>query len=567
MRRLALLLWLAAPSGADELLDKTRAYYKGLKSYQVQITCSIYKGLAQGSPEVKTVTRMAASLPARLRLDAETTRDGKVTRAQHIFDSTWQWVEVSDAEGTTRLKLALKQVTRPEKPFDTSLRVTALGLVEGTDLVGTVLGILDEAGLQKAPEKFVLGKIPCHVYTVGGERYGGDNRVALYLDDEGLLRGYQEMDWGDDGKELMARVRLDDFRANLALPAATFVVSQPQRYADKTATYLKAARREAAQEAELAQERFARTLRAGDLRNARRLAKDKPALLKHTFSRKRTPLHLAVGQPEIVEWLLEQGVDPAALDESLGSPAHYSTSLQEWQLYANKGLDFKRLQSVSRPLMVTAFGAQDPKMVSFLQAQGVAGPLLDDTGETVLHVAAQAKHPEVMVPLALALGAVPEARMANGATALEMLLSSDSPGRDAALKVLIERGVSPDLPGHDKLSALMQAVQQEKPDKVRFLLALGADPNRMMGGSSAMHDASVAGEPELLRLLLAAKGDPNLAGEMGWTPLHCAAYWGRENLCKMLLEAGASPQLTDQNGQTAWQVATHPAVKKLLAPK
>jgi len=391
-----------------------------------------------------------------------------------------------------------------------------------------------------------------------GERYEGDNKVSLYLDAQGILRGYKEVDWDDSGKELTAIVTLENFRPGVKLPSSTFTVTAPAKYKDKTAWALQKAQIEAKDTTESQLWQFAKALRGDDLRNAKRLVKKSPALIKARFAEhKQTPLHLAAGRPHLVEWLLAQGADPTLLDSNGFAPANLSRSLREWQLFAAKGVDFKALQAQCMPLMITAFRAQDPAMVEFLQAQGVTGPLVMPDGWSVLHEAASSSKPEVLVPLALELGEASNQPDIGTPTPFQLLLTGGSAGADRAIQALKARGLDLDSPIHgpQPLSVLMDAVQKEEVDRVERVLALGANPNRMHGGASAMHDAAVAGEPRLLGLLLAARGNPNLAGELGWTPLHCASYWGRDGHVQLLLQAGADPNSLDQHGNTPLHLA------------
>ena len=56
-----------------------------------------------------------------------------------------------------------------------------------------------------------------------------------------------------------------------------------------------------------------------------------------------------------------------------------------------------------------------------------------------------------------------------------------------------------------------------------------------------LNDAAVAGHVEVMRLLLKAGANPNLAGEDGLGPLHSAAIGGRAEAARVLLDAGADP--------------------------
>ena len=152
------------------------------------------------------------------------------------------------------------------------------------------------------------------------------------------------------------------------------------------------------------------------------------------------------------------------------------------------------------------------------------------------------------------------------------LLDNQAEGQAAALQSMVAKGLQVDAPLEDGSTVLMAAVDSGSRRAVQSLLSAGADPNRLMrvayqlhnqgdkpeppGESSAMHLACVAGDPQLLDMLLGAKGNPNLVGELGWTPLHCAAYWGRETQLRSLIKAGADPKVADQYGNSPLHVAS-----------
>jgi len=567
------LLLLGGGAQADPLLDKTRSYYAGLKTYQVRIHCQIYKGLVQGQPELETETRISAALPSRLRFQAVTLQGGKKLQSTHIFDGTWQWILSRDSSGETRARLQLKKALRAGSSFDTGLYIPASGLVDGADLVASVQSLLEEPGLRATGQQIQAGGVTCSVYSVPGEHYWGDNLISIYLDSQGILRGYRELEWTDEGKELTAVVQLDEFHSLNSPGLDTFKVDRPAAYPDITPSFLKNRAKEDEEKRQLASHRMIRVLKVGDLRNARRLVKAYPELLKQTFTPlKLTPLQLAAGHLPIVQWLISVGVDPGAPDAAGLSALHYSTSLEEWQCYREHGVDFAAVQArCPVPLLMLAFSRGNPAMVKFLQQQGIKGPLTLDRamgpwplGWTLTHAAASSPQPEVLVPLALQLGAQPGARSADGVVPLHLLFERQESGARQAISELLRAGADVDAPDSESSSLLMKAVAREDLGDVEYLLSLGANPNRILGGSSAMHDAAVAGEPKLLQMLLGAKGDPNLRGEQGWTPLHCAAYWGRVGHCQLLLQAGARPSLLDDHGQSPWQVTQNAGVRSLL---
>lgn len=98
---------------------------------------------------------------------------------------------------------------------------------------------------------------------------------------------------------------------------------------------------------------------------------------------------------------------------------------------------------------------------------------------------------------------------------------------------------------------LMSAVVWGTSVQVARLLRGGADPNRPdRDGSTPLYRASVQGNAEIVRVLLAAGARPDVesgAGDEG-LPLCAAAVWGHDATVRQLLAAGADPGLREDHG-------------------
>ncbi|TLZ56557.1 MAG: hypothetical protein E6K12_08890 [Methanobacteriota archaeon] len=107
-------------------------------------------------------------------------------------------------------------------------------------------------------------------------------------------------------------------------------------------------------------------------------------------------------------------------------------------------------------------------------------------------------------------------------------------------------------------------------DAAKVLLEQGADVNVKAPSrfANTALDAAVAGvHPDLVKALLAARGDPNVRSEANYTPLHKAAAHGNLAIVQMLLDAGADPKATRDDGSTPLDDARkggHEAIVKLL---
>ena len=109
---------------------------------------------------------------------------------------------------------------------------------------------------------------------------------------------------------------------------------------------------------------------------------------------------------------------------------------------------------------------------------------------------------------------------------------------------------------------LMLAVKEnEDPEIVRLMLAHGGDPDIATKGEdwTSLHIAAWAGNPDVIRLLLDAGADPRaVTAERRWTPMHVLAFRGkgagRVRAGQLLVEAGVDLAARDSRGRTAWDM-------------
>ena len=82
---------------------------------------------------------------------------------------------------------------------------------------------------------------------------------------------------------------------------------------------------------------------------------------------------------------------------------------------------------------------------------------------------------------------------------------------------------------------------------------------------TALYIATYNGHFEIVKLLIAAGADPNKRmRDDGSSPLIVASEHENADMVRYLLDHGADPKLRDSNGRAAFDVATDPALKRLL---
>ncbi|CAM5161232.1 unnamed protein product [Natator depressus] len=110
----------------------------------------------------------------------------------------------------------------------------------------------------------------------------------------------------------------------------------------------------------------------------------------------------------------------------------------------------------------------------------------------------------------------------------------------------------------DKASLLNDAVRNHLIEKVRELLAEGADVNFKVGGGwTPLHSAVQVDQEEIVDLLLEKGADPCARKKNGATPFLVAGIVGNVRLLELFLSKGSEINEYDDNGFTAFMEAAH----------
>jgi ankyrin repeat protein len=301
-----------------------------------------------------------------------------------------------------------------------------------------------------------------------------------------------------------------------------------------------------------------------------------------------TPLHLfcLYGKISEVKLLLEAKVNTAVLTNSGKTPLHWAigrcSSVYEKQRQQNLEIVNLLLESGANanaanidgqtPLHEAAGGGAIEAVTLLLKA-GANVNAVDKKGRTPLRIAYEYEKIGVVKQLAEAGSSSAKQKEDQ----LLQLLIASMLGHIDRVQRLLDSGVNVNEADDEKRTALHNAAgwlqghvirvllnahaevnardryantplhcaskSLENPEEVgRLLIEAGSDVNAVnQGGYTPLHAAAEGGHAGLVKLLLKAKADVNLASlEIGVTPLHAATERKHINIINLLLEAGAN---------------------------
>jgi ankyrin repeat protein len=140
----------------------------------------------------------------------------------------------------------------------------------------------------------------------------------------------------------------------------------------------------------------------------------------------------------------------------------------------------------------------------------------------------------------LSKGAKVNEKLTGGVTVLNLPAYQ---GDLETLEVLIAAGGDVNAVDDIGYTPLKHAVMGRKPESIRLLVAKGAKvnqaPTKMNAGETALHVAIDRGFPDIVKLLLELKANPNAKAKFGGTPLQAAQKGDQDDVVAILKAAGA----------------------------
>jgi ankyrin repeat protein len=292
--------------------------------------------------------------------------------------------------------------------------------------------------------------------------------------------------------------------------------------------------------------------------------------------KKCTLLHTAIEQkrPDLVSFLLEQGVDSNKPDSNGDSPLRLAMRRSDKNvvrlLLAGGASVHEKGNSGDTALMYAATDG-DKNVVELLLAAGASASVneKDNSGNTALLYAARWGTKEI-VELLLAGGASANEKDNSGITAL---MCAARGGTKEIVELVLAAGASASVneKNNSGITALMYAARGGTKEIVELLLAAGASASvneKNNSGDTALMCAARQGTKEIVELLLAAgaSASVNEKDNSGDTALMYAARDGTKEIVELLLAAGASASVNEKDklGRTALLYAARQGNKEIV---
>ena len=287
----------------------------------------------------------------------------------------------------------------------------------------------------------------------------------------------------------------------------------------------------------------------------------------------QTPLMVAVTSPNVgldmMQFLINQGADINAVDEETQKTvlglAVRTGNLDKVQLLLEAGADIRYQTSSSYDVLIDAVHgrdiAKDPHLIPLLNLLIERGAKVNGVsryGESALWVTSRVGRFDA-VQVLLAAGADAESL---GWTELMSAIAFEPL---ATVQKLLEQGA--DLTVRDcwLRTPWLLSLQMGDVEKAKLLLAAGANPHDVgMSGKTALMYAIESDRPEIVQWLVEQGWKIEVPDEFGDTPLMVAASRGATDCVRILIQHGADSKRANHCNDTAIKVAANLPIVRLL---
>ncbi len=265
--------------------------------------------------------------------------------------------------------------------------------------------------------------------------------------------------------------------------------------------------------------------------------------------------------------MLKAGANPNVPDPRGGAtPLMHAAvvgSVDAMKLLLDNGADVNAANATGATALM--WTATDVEKVRLLLARGADARAVSQRGRTALHLAARSDGSSAIVRLLIGAGADPKAVDTFKWTVLHAATLGDDAD---TVRLIVDAGADVNAVDFAGFTALINAGANRNLPVVTLLLSKGADVNARSGDGSFQKvkagpialgnftplTAAVAlAAPELIKTLLDAGANVNVADVRGMTPLMLAVATDRQNadVIRMLIARGADVNAKSLVGETA----------------
>ncbi|CAI7636162.1 unnamed protein product [Penicillium palitans] len=271
-----------------------------------------------------------------------------------------------------------------------------------------------------------------------------------------------------------------------------------------------------------------------------------------------TPLHRAAlqGHEEIVKMLLQKGASTTVQDEDGWTPLHGAVIKQHDKVIQLLLRECPDQEPVLELVVKSMKGKNRNVLLQKAEEKGQGTTVV-----TGLRFAAQEAELGKL-QMILERGADVNGKDPLGCTALELAVFQ---GHMEIIEALLDYGVNVNIRGSLNRPPLHYAVEQSNDKIVQLLIEHGADVEMEVFGVTSLMLAAELRYPEIAKIIINAKADPNRQNCYGHTALHLAASKGLNWTTQVLIEGGASLDIENDQGKTPLLSAVENTQKTVVA--